>query len=44
MILVLLGTQKNEFNRLLKVVEKNIKDGNIKEKVIVQAGCTISEV
>ena len=41
MILVLLGTQKNEFNRLLKAVEKNIKDGNIKEKVIVQAGCTM---
>ena len=41
MILVMLGTQKNEFNRLLKAVEKNIKDGNIKEKVIVQAGCTM---
>lgn len=40
MILVLLGTQKNEFNRLLEAIEKNIIDGNIKEKVIVQAGCT----
>ena len=40
MILVLLGTQKNEFNRLLQAIEKNIKEGNIKEKVIVQAGCT----
>ena len=40
MILVLLGTQKNEFNRLLEAIEKNIVEGNIKEKVIVQAGCT----
>ena len=40
MILVLLGTQKNEFNRLLKAIKKNIVEGNIKEKVIVQAGCT----
>ena len=40
MILVLLGTQNNSFNRLLEEIEKNIKDGTIKEKVIVQAGYT----
>ena len=40
MILVLLGTQNNSFHRLLEEVEKNIKDGTIKEKVIVQAGYT----
>ena len=40
MILVLLGTQNNSFHRLLEEVEKNIKDGTIKEEVIVQAGYT----
>ena len=40
MILVLLGTQNNDFHRLLDEVEKNIKLGNISEEVIVQAGFT----
>ena len=40
MILVTLGTQDKSFKRLLKAVEKEIKDGNIKEKVVVQAGYT----
>lgn len=40
MILVLLGTQNNSFHRLLEEIEKNIEKGNIKEKVIVQAGYT----
>lgn len=40
MILVLLGTQHNDFHRLLEEIEKNIKKGNIKEEVIVQAGFT----
>ncbi len=40
MILVLLGTQNNNFNRLLKEVEKNIENGTIKEEVIVQSGFT----
>ena len=40
MILVLLGTQNNSFHRLLEEIEKNIQNGNIKEKVIVQAGFT----
>ena len=40
MILVLLGTQNNSFNRLLEEIEKNIKSGNIKDKVVVQAGFT----
>ena len=40
MILVSLGTQDRQFTRLLEAVEKQIKLGNIKEKVIVQAGET----
>ena len=40
MILVLLGTQNNSFHRLLEEIEKNIKDGTVKEEVIVQAGYT----
>lgn len=40
MILVLLGTQNNEFTRLLKEIERNIDEENIKEEVIVQAGFT----
>lgn len=40
MILVTLGTQDKSFARLLKAVEKEIKNGNIKENVIVQAGYT----
>lgn len=40
MVLVLLGTQNNNFTRLLEEVEKNIDNGNIKEEVIVQAGYT----
>lgn len=40
MILVILGTQDKDFSRLLKAVEKQIIDGNIKEEVIVQAGQT----
>ena len=40
MILVVLGTQDKEFPRLLKAVDKQIKKGNIKDKVIVQAGQT----
>lgn len=40
MILVTLGTQDKDFSRLLRAVEKEIKNGTIKEKVIVQAGHT----
>lgn len=40
MILVLLGTQNNSFYRLLEEIQKNIDNGNIKEKVIVQKGYT----
>ena len=40
MILVMLGTQNNDFHRLLDEVEKNIENGNINEEVIVQAGYT----
>ena len=38
MILVTLGTQDKPFNRLLKDIDSEIINGNIKEKVIVQAG------
>lgn len=41
MIFVILGTQDKPFNRLLDAVAKQIDNGNIKEEVIVQAGCTI---
>lgn len=40
MILVLLGTQNNSFHRLLKEIQKNIDNGNIKEEVVVQRGYT----
>lgn len=40
MILVLLGTQANDFSRLLKEIEKQIDKGIIKEEVVVQAGST----
>lgn len=40
MIIVLLGTQNNSFHRLLEEVQKNIDNGNIKDKVIVQKGYT----
>lgn len=40
MILVTLGTQDKDFSRLLKAVEKQIKKGNIKDKVVAQIGTT----
>ena len=40
MILVTLGTQDKQFVRLLDIVQEQIDLGNIKDKVIVQAGCT----
>ena len=40
MILVTLGTQDKEFTRLLKAIDREIKKGVIKDKVVVQAGCT----
>ena len=41
MILVTLGTQDRSFKRLLDAIQKQIDNGNIKDKVIVQAGHTI---
>lgn len=38
LILVTLGTQDKKFYRLLDAIERQIELGNIKEKVIVQAG------
>lgn len=40
MILVTLGTQDKPFTRLLDSIQKEIDNGNIKDKVIVQAGFT----
>jgi len=40
MILVTLGTQDKDFSRLLKAVEKQIENGNIKDKVVAQIGTT----
>lgn len=40
MIFVTLGTQDKNFDRLLKAIDAEIEKGNIKEKVVVQAGIT----
>ena len=40
MVLVLLGTQQNEFIRLLQKIEELIDSGIIKDKIVVQAGYT----
>ena len=40
MIFVTLGTNDESFERLLKALDKEIEKETIKEKVIVQAGCT----
>ena len=40
MILVTLGTQDKSFERLLKAIQKEIDNGNIKDRVVVQAGHT----
>ena len=40
MILVTLGTNDKPFYRLLESIQKQIDKGNIKDKVLVQAGCS----
>lgn len=40
MILVTLGTQDKQFRRLLEAIDLEIKKGNIKDEVVVQAGHT----
>lgn len=40
MIFVTLGTQDKSFVRLLEAIDKEIENGNIKDKVVVQAGYT----
>ncbi len=40
MILVTLGTQDKSFKRLLEAIDKQINEGKIKDKVVVQAGLT----
>lgn len=37
MILVLLGTQKNNFNRLLNQIQNCIDNGDISDEIIVQS-------
>ena len=40
MILVVLGTQDKDFSRLLKAVEREVQNGTIQDRVVVQAGQT----
>ena len=40
MILVTLGTQDKTFPRLLEAIQKQIDKGNLKDKIVVQAGST----
>ncbi|MEG1597206.1 MAG: PssE/Cps14G family polysaccharide biosynthesis glycosyltransferase [Bacilli bacterium] len=40
MILVTLGTQDKSFKRLLEMIDKEVKNKNIKDEIIVQAGFT----
>lgn len=40
MIFVILGTQDKTFPRLLEAIDKQIENGNIKDKVIAQVGST----
>ena len=40
LILVTLGTNDKQFYRLLEAVQKQIDSNNIKDEVIVQAGCS----
>ena len=40
MILVILGTQDKQFPRLLEAIDREINNGTIKDKVVVQAGQT----
>ncbi len=43
MILVTLGTQDKPFIRLLKAIDEEINKGNIKERVVVQAGYSMNK-
>ncbi len=40
MIFVTVGTHEQPFDRLLKVIDKMVEDGKIKEEVIIQKGYT----
>ena len=40
MILVTLGTQDKPFGRLLEKISEQIDNGKIKDRVVVQSGCT----
>lgn len=43
MIFVTLGTQDKSFIRLLRELDEMIKDGTIRDKVVVQCGATVFE-
>lgn len=43
MILVTLGSQDKPFVRLLQDIDREITNGNIKEKVVVQAGYSVNK-
>ena len=40
MIFVILGTQKNQFTRMLSMVEELVSEGDVKEPVVAQIGYT----
>ena len=40
MVFVVLGTQKNQFNRFLNMVEELVKSGELNESVVAQIGYT----
>lgn len=40
MIFITLGSQKFQFNRLLKALDEQVKDGKIKEHIIAQIGAS----
>ena len=40
LILIALGTQDKKFYRLLEAVQKQIDNKTIKDRVVVQAGCS----
>lgn len=44
MIFVTVGTHEQPFDRLLKCIEKMVKEGKIDEKVIIQKGYTDYEI
>ena len=44
MIFITLGSQKFQFNRLLKAIDKLVEQGKIKEEVFAQIGISQSTI